>query len=108
MVSHEQESSSHQIEYRERWQKAFERTRLQRQIWDHVMVYLLSLCAIFVLAALFMILSHLIGNGLSSVNLDFFTHLPKPVGEKGGGMANAIAGTLTLLVLAIIVGVPIG
>jgi phosphate transport system permease protein len=42
------------------------------------------------------------------VNVDFFTHLPKPVGEVGGGMANAIVGTLILLTLAAIIGLPVG
>jgi phosphate transport system permease protein len=87
---------------------AFERTRLQRAVWDKVMVYVLSLCAIGILFILFNILTHLFIQGVTSLNWDFFTHLPKPVGEKGGGMANAIAGTFTLLGLAICVGVPIG
>src|SRR5271166_2202605 len=87
---------------------AFERTRLQRAIWDKAMVYILSLCALGILLILFIILGHLFIQGITSLNWDFFTHLPKPVGEKGGGMANAIAGTLTLLGLAICVGVPIG
>jgi len=101
-------SNSQEIASQERWQKMYESTRFRRGLWDKAMVYVLSLCAIFVLAALFLILSHLIRQGITSVNPDFFTHLPKPVGEKGGGMANAIVGTLYLLVLAIIVGVPIG
>ena len=88
--------------------KAFERTRLQRAIWDSVMVFMVFLCAIGILLILFIILGHLFIQGISSLNFDFFTHLPKPVGEKGGGMANAIAGTFTLLGLAICVGVPIG
>src|SRR5450631_4488882 len=88
--------------------KAFKQTRLRRAIWDHAMVYILSLCALFILFILFNILTHLFIQGVTSLNLDFFTHLPKPVGEKGGGMANAIAGTFTLLGLAICVGVPIG
>ena len=46
--------------------------------------------------------------GASSVNWNFFTHLPRPVGEKGGGMANAIVGTLELLGLASLVGIPVG
>jgi len=87
---------------------SFERTRRQRAIWDKAMVYILSLCAIGILFILFNILIHLFIQGISSVNLDFFTHLPKAVGEKGGGMANAIVGTFTLLVLAVCVGVPIG
>jgi phosphate transport system permease protein len=87
---------------------AFDRTRLRRAIWDKAMVYVLSLCAIGVLLILFILLFHLFIQGISSLNFDFFTHLPKPVGEKGGGMANAIAGTFTLLGLAVCVGVPIG
>ncbi len=87
---------------------AFERTRFRRAIWDKAMVYILSLCAIGILFILFIILTHLFIQGITSLNPDFFTHLPKPVGEKGGGMANAIAGTFTLLGIAICAGVPIG
>ena len=89
-------------------QTSFQRTRLQRTIWDRAMVYILSLCAAGILCILFLILFHLFVQGISSLNLNFFTHLPKPVGETGGGMANAIVGTFTLLGLAICVGVPIG
>ena len=88
--------------------QAFERTRLQRAIWDNAMVYILFFCAAGILFILFIILFHLFINGVTSLNWDFFTHLPKPVGEKGGGMANAIAGTFTLLGLAVCVGVPVG
>ena len=45
---------------------------------------------------------------MGAVNLEFFTHLPKPVGVPGGGMANAIVGTLELLALASIIGIPVG
>jgi phosphate transport system permease protein len=72
------------------------------------MVYVLFLCALSVLLILFNILWHLLIQGFSSINLDFFTHLPKAVGENGGGMANAIVGTLVLLLLAVCVGVPLG
>ncbi len=89
-------------------QKSFERTRLRREIWEKSMVVVLFLCAIFVLFILFNILWHLIVQGISSLNLDFFTHLPKAVGESGGGMANAIVGTFVLLILAVCVGVPMG
>ena len=88
--------------------QSFERTRARRAIWDKAMVFVLTLCAISVLFILFNILTHLFIQGISSLNWDFFTHLPKPVGEKGGGMANAIAGTLTLLGLSVCVGVPVG
>jgi phosphate transport system permease protein len=87
---------------------SFKRTRLRRAIWDKAMAYVLSLCAIGILLILFIILAHLFIQGVASLNLDFLTHLPKPVGEKGGGMANAIAGTFTLLGLAVLIGVPIG
>jgi phosphate transport system permease protein len=89
-------------------QKAFETTRLQREIWDKIMVGIVFLCAVSVLLILFNILWHLLVQGISSLNLDFFTHLPKAVGEKGGGMVNAILGTFVLLILAICVGVPLG
>jgi len=64
--------------------------------------------ALLVIAPLALVFFHLVISGATSVNWDFFTHLPAPVGEKGGGMANAIVGTLELLALASLVGVPIG
>ncbi|MDE2027425.1 MAG: phosphate ABC transporter permease PstA [Candidatus Omnitrophica bacterium] len=88
--------------------KSFDATRLRREIWDKVMVVVLFLCAACVLFILFIILWHLIARGLSSLNPAFFTHLPKAVGESGGGMANAIIGTFVLLLLAVGVGVPLG
>lgn len=69
---------------------------------------LFVLCAVLVISPLGFVLFHLIREGASSVNLDFFLHLPKPVGQLGGGMGNAIAGTLELLALACLIGVPIG
>ena len=65
-------------------------------------------CAILVVVPLFLVLYHLVKEGFSSINLPFFTQLPKPVGEVGGGMANAIVGTLILLVQAAVLGVPVG
>jgi phosphate transport system permease protein len=64
--------------------------------------------ALLVLAPLGLVFFHLLANGLTSVNWDFFTHLPKPVGEPGGGMANAIVGSLILLGLGSIIGIPVG
>jgi phosphate transport system permease protein len=57
---------------------------------------------------LFLILGYLLWNGGTSLSLNFFTQLPKPVGETGGGMANAIVGSLKLLFLAAIMGLPVG
>jgi phosphate transport system permease protein len=65
-------------------------------------------CAVLVIAPLGFVLFHLIKVGASAVDWNFFTQLPKPVGEVGGGMANAIVGTLILLGLGSLIGVPIG
>ncbi len=87
---------------------AFQQTRQGRFIADKIIVTCLSLCAMCVLFFLYSILWHLLSQGISSLNLEFLTHLPKPVGEDGGGMANAIVGSLILLGIAVLVGVPIG
>jgi phosphate transport system permease protein len=65
-------------------------------------------CALLVVAPLGLVFYHLASSGIGSVNWAFFTQLPKPVGEAGGGMANAIAGTFILLGLAAMIGVPVG
>ena len=65
-------------------------------------------CAILVVTPLLLVFYHLISQGFSSINLTFFTRLPKPVGEVGGGMANAIVGTFILLAQAALYGVPVG
>ena len=65
-------------------------------------------CALLVVVPLGLIFYHVLKSGIGSVNWAFFTNLPKPVGEAGGGMANAIAGTFELLGLAAMIGVPIG
>jgi len=61
-----------------------------------------------VVLPLLLILAFLLYQGASAVNLDFFTQLPKPVGEAGGGMANAIVGSLMLVTLAAALGLPLG
>lgn len=65
-------------------------------------------CAILVIFPLVLILGHLLREGFGALNWDFFTKIPKPVGEVGGGMANAIAGTMILLAMALLIGAPIG
>jgi len=70
-----------------------------------------SLCLLSVLAALvplFIILFYTISQGISSINWDFFTKMPKPAGEAGGGMANALVGSAILLGLGSVVGLPVG
>ena len=88
--------------------QVFVATRFKRRMVDNAAVYVLSLCSLLVIFSLFNILAHLLTQGVSAVNLEFLTHLPKPVGEPGGGMANAIVGTLILLGIAVLVGVPVG
>ena len=66
------------------------------------------LCVILVIAPLFLIFFYTLAQGIGSLNIDFFIQMPKPVGEQGGGMANAIVGTGILIVLGAVVGLPIG
>ncbi len=69
------------------------------------------LCAAAVLLALvplFFVFFYVIQQGFSSLSWDFFTKMPKPVGEAGGGMANAIVGTLILIALASVLAIPVG
>jgi phosphate transport system permease protein len=68
----------------------------------------LVVCAIAVIAPLFLIIYFLLARGFGSIDWNFFTQLPKPTGEVGGGMANAIVGTVVLLAMASVVGVPLG
>jgi phosphate transport system permease protein len=83
-----------------------------RMIWrkslNVTMLSLTGLCALITVAALFFILGYLVWNGGKDLSWNFFTRLPVPVGEVGGGMANAILGSLKLLVLAALFGVPVG
>jgi phosphate transport system permease protein len=64
--------------------------------------------AVLVIAPLGLVFFHLVVNGASSLNWDFFTKLPAPVGAVGGGMVNAIVGSLELLALAGVIGIPVG
>jgi phosphate transport system permease protein len=79
-----------------------------RKFENAVMQGITCVCALLVISPLALVFYHLAQSGLGSINWDFFTKLPKPPGETGGGMANAIAGTLTLLAIAAVIGVPVG
>ncbi len=83
-----------------------------RTIWrksiNIMMLTLTGLCALGTVSALFIILGFLAWNGASAIHWSFFTNLPAPVGETGGGIANAIVGSGKLLLLSALVGVPIG
>lgn len=73
-----------------------------------VMFSLTFLCTVGVIGVLFFILGYLFWNGGRDLNWNFFTKLPAPVGESGGGMANAIVGSGKLLLIASAIGLPIG
>jgi phosphate transport system permease protein len=79
-----------------------------RKIVNLVMLSLTGLCALIAVSALFLILGCLAWKGATSLHMSFFTQLPAPVGETGGGIANAIVGSGKLLVLAALVGIPVG
>ena len=81
---------------------------LRRKIVNAVMLSLTAVCTFFAVGMLLFILGYLFVNGGKSLTWDFFTQLPKPVGETGGGMANAILGSAKLLLLATCIGVSIG
>ena len=83
------------------------RTRV-RLLKSNIIVGLCGLAVVLALVPLAMILFYVISHGFSSLNWDFFTKMPKPVGEVGGGMANAIVGTLILIGIAGGLGVPVG
>lgn len=79
-----------------------------RKFISGFMLTLTGVCALVAVSVLFLILGYLVYNGGTSINWNFFTKLPTPVGETGGGMANAIVGSGKLLLLASLFGVPIG
>jgi phosphate transport system permease protein len=81
---------------------------LRRRITDHAMTGLAILAVIIVLAPLIAIFGYLVYKGIGSINWAFLTQTPKPVGEVGGGMANAIVGSAFILVIASAIGVPFG
>ncbi len=80
----------------------------RRTVSNYLVSGLSILATIIVIIPLIAILFYLIYKGASSLNLAFFTHIPAPVGEEGGGMANSIVGSGIILLLASLMGVPIG
>jgi phosphate transport system permease protein len=88
-----------------RWRPTHLRRRRGTSI---VMIALTCLAAAVAVVPLLVILGYLLKEGASALSLDFFTRMPVPVGESGGGMANAIIGTLLLIAIACAVGLPVG
>ena len=79
-----------------------------RKTKSSIMMTLSILCAVVAIIPLFLILFYTISQGISSINWAFFTQMPKPAGEPGGGMANAIVGTGILVAIGCALGLPIG
>lgn len=80
----------------------------RRKNKNRVMISLLSLASLVAIFPLLNVFIYLLQQGAPAINLDFFTHIAKPVGEVGGGMANAILGTGILILLASSIGIPLG
>src|SRR5204862_2247007 len=79
-----------------------------RKFVSGFMLTMTGVCALVSVSVLFLILGYLVYHGGTSISWNFFTKLPAPVGESGGGMANAIVGSGKLLLLATLFGVPLG
>lgn len=81
---------------------------LWRKAVNYVMLSLTAVCTFLTISALFVILGYLLYYGGKSLDWNFFTKLPLPPGENGGGMANAIVGSLEILAMAGLIGIPVG
>ncbi|MCU1271249.1 MAG: phosphate transporter rane protein 2, PhoT family [Acidobacteriaceae bacterium] len=81
---------------------------LRRQMTDYFFTGLAASLSVIVVSALIAILAYLVLRGAGSLNLSFLTQTPKPVGETGGGMANALLGSVMILGIASLFGVPVG
>jgi phosphate transport system permease protein len=82
--------------------------QLSRRIADHLATGVAVLCVLLVVLPLAAIFIYLLIRGIGSLNWAFFTQIPKPVGETGGGMANAIWGSVVILLIGSVIGVPLG
>src|SRR5215472_2402269 len=80
----------------------------RRRLTNSVALGLIALAALIVTLPLFLILGTVVTRGLPALNWSFLTEMPKPIGETGGGMANAIVGSLEILAVASLIGVPFG
>ncbi len=80
----------------------------RRKVVNNVMLTLTGVCAFLTVSTLFLILGYLVYNGGKSLDLNFFTKLPLSTGEVGGGLANAIVGSGEIILLASLIGLPIG
>lgn len=84
------------------------RLSIVRRATNHLATAAALAAAVLVIAPLLAIFGYLVFKGIGSINLAFLTNTPKPVGEPGGGMANAIVGSLFILAIGSVIGVPLG
>ena len=84
------------------------RTLGRRKVVNAIMIGLTCAAALVATLPLLFILFYLLKKGITVLSPEFFTAMPKPIGEEGGGMANAIVGTLILVGIAMGVGLPVG
>ena len=84
------------------------RTPSLRLLKNRLMTLLMLTATVAVLTPLGIIFVHILKMGASSISLDFFTQIPKPTGETGGGMANGLAGSAIMIAMASIIGLPVG
>lgn len=87
---------------------ALQTIQWHRRAADNLATFLAIACVVLVMLPLAAIFVYLVIRGIGSLNLAFFTQMPKPVGETGGGMANAIVGSLIVLLIGSVIGVPLG
>ena len=80
----------------------------RRKFLSGLVVFLCGAAVAMALVPLFLVFAYVLQKGFSSLNWDFFTKMPKPVGESGGGMANAMLGTLYLIAIASALAIPVG
>jgi len=80
----------------------------RRKAVNDAMLAATGVCAFVTVSTLFLILAYLVYNGGKSVNVDFFTKLPLGPGQTGGGMANAIVGSAEIVLIASLIGIPVG
>jgi phosphate transport system permease protein len=79
-----------------------------RKLVNKIMLTLTGVCTVLTVSVLFIVLGYLVVNGATSIDWAFLTQLPKPTGETGGGMANAIVGSALMVGIASLIGLPVG
>ena len=79
-----------------------------RKYRNRMMMGIFIVATLIALVPLFGVLGYVVINGFSALNLDFFINLPKAMGAPGGGMANSIVGTLIMVLIASLIGIPVG